>query len=446
MRKQIILIFLFSCACLISQAQENIIVTIAGIDTPGFRGDGGPATNAMFDHADMLWLDNFGNLYISDAFNDRIRKIDIATNIITTVAGNGTGGYNGDGIQATDAELWIPQGVCTDTLGNIYIADPGNSRVRKIDISTGIITTVVGIGGAGNAGDGGPATNALINAPLGLTIDKHGNLYITDINNYNVRKVDNHGIITTIAGTGGMGYSGDGGSATAAELNEPGKAFADSFGNIIITDPNNNAIRKVFLETGTIETIAGNGTAGYSGDGGPASNAILFFPFGLFIDKQNNIFFVEGGNGVVRKIDGATGLISTVVGCGVQGFSGDGGPATLAELRPDDVVIDKYGTMYITDYRNNRIRKVYNPALGITNIQSENKIIIYPNPTKDELTIEHAADCEMKIINLLGQEMLKSKINSNKETVNTEPLTPGMYLVLITALDGTQQNLKFVKE
>ena len=429
-----------------SQAQENIIVTIAGNDTPGFRGDSGPATNAMFDHANMLWLDNYENLYISDAYNNRIRKIALATNIITTVAGNGTGGFNGDGIQATNAELLIPDGVCTDTLGNIYIADPFNSRVRKIDISTGIISTVVGIGGAGNAGDGGPATNALINGPQGLTIDKFDNLYITDLFNNNVRKVNPAGIISTIAGNGGMGYSGDGGPATAAEFNGPGKAFADSSGNIIISDGNNHVVRKVFLETGTIETIAGNGISGYSGDGGPSTNALLSFPDGVFIDKQNNIFFVEGGNGVVRKIDGATGIISTVVGCGVQGFSGDGGPATLAELRPDDVVIDKYGTMYITDYRNNRIRKVYNPALGLSNIQSEKKVNIYPNPAQNEITIENTAGSVVRIYNLLGQKMLSQKIISNKESLNVESLLSGTYLVQIESQNGEIQNKRLVKE
>ena len=170
MMRFLIILFL-TCACVQTQAQVNIITTIAGNDTSGFKGDGGQALFAQFDHANQLCVDKFGNLYISDAFNNRIRKIVLSTGIITTIAGNGTGGYNGDGIQATNAELFIPEAVCTDTLGNIYIGDAFNNRIRKVTVSSGVITTFVGTGTPGNSGDGGMATDAQIMTPAGLTMD-----------------------------------------------------------------------------------------------------------------------------------------------------------------------------------------------------------------------------------------------------------------------------------
>ena len=332
------------------------------------------------------------------------------------------------------------------TIQVIYIGDVLNYRIRKINSSTGIITTIAGNGIYGNSGDGGPATDATFMYPCGLFHDKYGNLFITDVDDNKVRKIASSGIITTVAGNGGVGYSGDGGQATDAQLNSPNGVCVDSSGDIFICDGYNNVIRKIYIETGTIATIAGNGTAGYSGNGGPAINALLQEPCGIFINKDQDIYFAEWPNGVIRKIQSSNGFISTVAGCGVEGFAGDDGPATNAELMPGDVTIDSYGTMYIADLKNYRVRKVYNQALGITNIQSEKKIIIYPNPTKDELTIEHAADCEMRIINLLGQKMLSQKINADKESLNISKLLPGTYIFSLFSENGQEQNIRLLKE
>ena len=422
------------CVCALSQAQVSTIITIAGNGTEGYGGDNGPATAAEFDHAGTLALYD-GSLYTADAFNNRVRKIDLTTGITTTVAGNGTGGYNGDNIPATDAELLIPDAECIDTLGNIYIGDALNYRLRRVAKNTGLITTVAGTGVVGNTGDGGPATDAKIGTIAGLSIDQYGNLYMTDVLNNVVRKITPSGIISTIAGNGTSGYSGDNGPAIDAELQVPGKAVADKFGNIIISDNRNHAVRKIDGSTGIIRTIAGNGVAGYVGDGGPASSSQMRYPFGVFIDKDNNIFIVESGNGVVRKIDGATGLINTVVGCGILGFAGDGGPATAAQMRPDDICIDSFGTMYITDYQNNRIRKVYNPQLAMPNLSNAiGEVKIYPNPAKEELSVKYILlnkeDAEMQIVDVMGRVVISKQLPFEKQketTIDISQLPPGVY-------------------
>ena len=215
-------------------------------------------------------VDASGNLYIADTGNNRIRKVS-ATGIITTVAGNGSAGYSGDGGPATSAQLDGPEGVAVDGSGNLYIADTCNNRIRKVS-ATGIITTVAGNGSAGYSGDGGPATSAQLSLPAGVAVDGSGNLYIADSGNNRIRKVSATGIITTVAGNGSPGYSGDGGPATSAQLNQPAGVAVDASGNLYIADSSNNRIRKVSA-TGIITTVAGNGFDGYSGDGGPATSA-----------------------------------------------------------------------------------------------------------------------------------------------------------------------------
>ena len=271
-------------------------------------------------------------------------------------------------------------------------------------------------------------------------------MFLTDIDNNNVRKIAPDGTITTVAGNGTIGYSGDGGIATGAQLSSPGDVAVDSSGNIIISDTYNNVIRKINASTGIINTIAGNGTAGYFGDNGPALNSKLNFPYGVYVDKQDNIFIAERLNGVIRKIDGSTGIITTAVGCGIEGFSGDGGPTTDAKLRPDDVFFDENGTMYIADYGNNRIRAVYNSKLGVTNIKLTNDVLIYPNPAQNEVIIENAEGSGVKIYNLLGQEELNAKNISNKEVVNIQGLIPGIYVVQIIGANGEVQNKRVIKE
>ena len=351
----------------------GIITTVAGDGTAGYTGDNGAATGAEINAVFRQAVDSAGNIYIAEYANNRIREIAAATGIITTVAGNGTAGYTGDGGPATSAELKGPQGVSFDSAGNLYIADYGNSRIRKVNAATGVITTVAGDGSGVYSGDGGPATSAGLVAAGEVIVDSEGDLYITDYNGCRIRKVlARTGIITTIAGTGTVGYSGDGGAATSAALHSPGGVALDSAGNLYITDQRNNRIRKVDASTGIITTVAGNGTQGYAGDGGPATSAELSYPGTLAIDSADNLYFSDQFNNRIRKVDAATGVITTLAGTGPSAYSGDGGAATGAKLAgPLGIALDSAGNLYIADYGNNRIRKV----------DVSQSVLTYPTPT-----------------------------------------------------------------
>ncbi len=444
--KYILIILLLSAHCINLDAQVSIITTIAGKDTAGYCCDGGPATNAKLYLPESICLDNFGNLYISDGFNCRIRKIVLSTGIISTIAGNGISGFSGDSIPAINSQLCIPVGICTDTSGNIYIADASNHRIRKVTILTGIITTIAGTGIAGSVGDGGLAINARLNLPCGLCFDLASNLYIADYSNNKIRKIDmQSGIITTFAGTGTMGYAGDGSPATGAKLDAPLQVACNSSGDLFICDQWNHAIRKVSASTGTITTITGNGTPGYSGDGLNAAGAILNQPSGIFVDKYNNIFIAEHENAVVRKIDGATNIITTIAGVGVKGFSGDGGPPTSAHLWCTEVRVDTNGTIYIADNDNNRVRMIYNPTLSVKPAEGVQMISIYPNPATNELTIEGAQNTAMVICDVVGKVVMERKLIGAKETIDISALNNGVYVVQVyDAMHNTRSMAKLV--
>jgi uncharacterized protein (TIGR03437 family) len=238
-------------------------------------------------------VDSAGNLYIADSYNNRIRKV--TNGVITTVAGNGTQGYSGDNGPATSAQFSYPEGVTVDSAGNLYIADTGNGRIRKV--SNGVITTVAGNGTGGFSGDGGPATSAELYCPVGVAMDSAGNLYIADACTQRIRKVAN-GVITTVAGNGTGYYSGDNGPAASAELNGPSGLAPDAAGNLYIADSFNNRIRKV--TNGVITTVAGNGTQGFSGDNGPAANAMLSGPIGITVDSAGDLYIADTGNSRIR--------------------------------------------------------------------------------------------------------------------------------------------------
>ena len=333
------------------------IDTVAG---SSYRGDGGAATAAQLNWPRGVAADGAGNLYIADTFNHRIRKVD-AAGVISTVAGDGTQGYGGDGGPATAAQLRFPNGVALDGAGNLYFADGENDRIRKVD-AAGTITTVAGYGptgevGGGFGGDGGPAVAARLNFPAGVALDGAGNLYFADANNNRIRKVDAAGVISTVAGDGVQGFGGDGGPATAAQLYLPRGVALDGAGNLYIADRYNHRIRKVDA-AGVISTVAGDGTEGFGGDGGPAVAAQLSRPYGVALDGAGNLYIVDLGNQRIRKVD-AAGVISTVAGDGTEGFGGDGGAATAAQLSfPAEVAPDGAGNLYIADGGNNRIRKV----------------------------------------------------------------------------------------
>ncbi len=309
----------------------GIISTVAGNGNRGFSGDGGPATEASLSAPRSVFVDGSGVIYI--AANLRIRKVDTSANI-STVAGNGIVGSSGDGGSATEASVRYPSGVFVDGSGNIYIAD--RSRIRKVDTS-GIVSTVAGSGNHGFSGDGGPATEASVRYPTGVFVDGSGNIYIADTNNIRIRKVDTSGIISTVAGNGTRGFSGDGGLGTSASLENPTAVFVDGSRNIYIADCGNHRIRKVDT-SGIISTVAGNGTRGFSGDGGLATSASLNFPQGVFVDGLGNIYIGDTANHRIRKVEGIL----------VGDFDGDN------EVGLSDFVLflDVFGTMTSSDEWN----------------------------------------------------------------------------------------------
>ncbi len=352
-------------------AQVPIIHTIAGTSGGGgFAGDGGPATAGRMNTNYMVSLDASGNIYIADNGNNRVRMIDVSTGIISTVAGSASSGSGGDGGAATAAQLGASfgpnpgvVGVTVDGAGNYYIGDGSNNKVRRVDGSTGIITTVAGTGTSGSTGDGGQATAALLSGPRGVVVNNAGTLlYIADANNNRIRVVDlTTGIINNFAGAGGGGtFSGDGAAATLARLNSPRGVFLDPAGNLYITDMSNQRVRKVDIGTGIITTVAGSSsTAGFAGDGGAATAARLSGPTDMKMDALGNMFIADVGNNRIRYVD-LTGTISTIVGTSGGGaFAGDWGPATAARLNgPASVAILAPNWYYISDRSNNRIRLV----------------------------------------------------------------------------------------
>ena len=337
---------------------------------------------------------------------------DASAQTITTVAGNGSAGYSGDGGPATSAQLNAPFGVAVDGSGNIYIAEWSNHRVRKVSAS-GVITTIAGVGIAGFGGDGGPATDAALNSPEGVAVDSAGNVYIADSFNNRIRKIDTSGRITTVAGNGDSGYTGDG-AATQVGLNDPSGVAVDNSGNIYIADNSNHRIRKV--SGGTITTIAGNGIGGFSGDGGPATSAQLYNPTHLALDRAGNLYIADYSNNRVRKIS-TSGTITTVAGTATPnnqgGYSGDAGPATSAQFnKPAGVVVDAAGNLYIADANNDRVRKVSTSGIvttlagGGTNGDGCNQVtaaVGFPidvalNPSGDHLYIVDYKDNRVRLI------------------------------------------------
>jgi uncharacterized protein (TIGR03437 family) len=336
------------------------ISTYAGNYTSGYSGDGSAATSAALAGPFGMAVDKTGNIYIADQFNNRIRKVDTSGNI-STVAGNGTAGYSGDGAAATSAELSDPESVAVDSSGNLYIADTGNSVVRKVT-SSGTISTIAGntTAGAGYSGDGAAATSAQLFHPTSMVLDSKGNLYIADTSNNIVRILTTDGNINTFAGNfgAGNGFTGDGGPATSARLNNPEGLAIDSAGNIYIADGNNNRIRVVSAATGTITTVAGSSTiGGFSGDGGLATKAKLDIPKGVAVDSIGNIYIADSFNSKIRLVTPA-GIINSIAGNGSEGSGGDGQLALTASLYfPSGVAVDtKSQNVYVVDNQNNVIR------------------------------------------------------------------------------------------
>jgi len=332
---------------------DGTITTLAGSGTPGYSGDGGPAIAAQLSNPSDVKIDAAGNLYIADSLNHVIRKVAVG-GVISTIAGNHTAGYSGEG-KATAVSLNLPVAIVLDGSSNLYISDSFNQRIRKVS-TDGTITTVAGNGTAGFGGDNGPGTLASVNVPADLAIDGQGNLYIVDSVNNRLRKLSAGGTMTTVAGNGVQRFSGDGGPAVAASLDTPNGVVTGGAGVVWITDTNNRRVRRIASD-GTINTVAGNGGP-FGGDGGPASGATLNYAFGVASDGNGNLYVADTYNNRIRKI-AADGSISTVAGTGVAGFGGDGGSALKAQLNtPSGVSLDSAGNIYIADTYNDRIRRV----------------------------------------------------------------------------------------
>jgi sugar lactone lactonase YvrE len=361
LQKLSVITAVFVCTMIAHAQLTTNISTFAGNGSGGFSGDGGLATSAEMFIPFGIAVDSSNNIYIADSINGCIRKVTASTGNITTVAGiGGSGGFSGDGGAATSAELESPQGVAVDSSGNLYIADTGNQRIRKVTASTGIISTIAGTGTSGYSGDGGVPTNAKFHTPIGIAVDSTGNIYIADTNNNRVRWIQKStGYIYTLAGTGTTGYSGNGGSAAAALLSIPNGVAVDGSGNLFIADTGNGSIRKVILSTNIISTVAGQGLGGFSGDGGLATSAKMSSPEAVAVDSNGNLYIADTGNYRIRKVTKSTLLITTVAGNGTSGYSGDGGLATSAEMNmPQGIAVDSTFHFYLADTYNERIREV----------------------------------------------------------------------------------------
>jgi hypothetical protein len=341
---------------------NNLITTVAGSGSTALTGDGGQATNAGLALPSGVALDVSGDLFIADYGHNCIRMIS-PNGVISTVAGNGGQGFSGDGGPGVNANLNSPISVLPAS-GALYIDDYANNRIRKMD-TNGIITTVAGNGTADFSGDGGPATSASLYSPTAIALDNFGNLLIADFRNNRIRKVDTNGIITTVAGSGPTGvgvgsFSGDGGPATSATFYNPNGVALDTFGNLFIADTLNNRIRKVDTN-GVVSTVAGTGTGGFSGDGGPASSASFNNPYWISVGPSGNLFISDILNNRIREVT-TDGNITTIAGNGQAAFSGDGGPAPAASLNNPGGTVALNGRVYISDFYNNRVREVNAPG------------------------------------------------------------------------------------
>jgi hypothetical protein len=350
---------------------QYTLLPIAGNDSAGYYGEGVPARQASIYWPGSICRDSVGNLYIGDGTwgggpkYKRVRKIDATTGVITTIAGNGSSALSADSVDnapATTAALKSASGLCIDRQGNLLIAD-GYNRIRKVTLSTGIISTVAGsiMLTAGYSGDGGPATAAQFRNAYDVGVDRQNNIFFLDYSAPSVRKINAvTGIINTVAGTGVAGYSGDGGPATAAQIGSGFGLYLDSVDNLFITDITNNYIRRVDAITGIISTVAGDPTATSHGDGGPATAAKLAGPTRIAMDKQGNLFFTERAPSSPRisRIDATTGIITTVGGTGgpwITDSTGDYGPATAVGLGGEAICLDTCGNIFLTGWRH-RIR------------------------------------------------------------------------------------------
>jgi trimeric autotransporter adhesin len=432
------LFFLLAAAIFYAPSlQAQLINTFAGTGAAGFTGDGGLATLAKLNSCTGVAYDGAGNIYIADRGNNVVRKVN-TYGYISTFAGNDTAGYSGDGGNPTLAELNQPYGVATDVAGNVYIADYGNNAVRVVSPS-GYISTFAGGNLAGYSGDGAKAKSAQLSGPEAVAVDQSGNVYIADANNNVVRimyAVDS--LISTFAGNGYPGYSGDGSAAASAQLNAPSSLAIDVYGDVYIADYLNNAIRKVDT-SGNISTFAGTGLGGYYGDGGLAVAAGLHFPAGVAVYGFGTVYIADEGNNVVRMVD-TSGNISTFAGTATNGYRGDGGNANAAELSaPRGVAVDALSRLFIADYGNNVVRVVYiNTPAGVNTVaNAAGELQVYPNPSNGAFTIvlpgTGTNDATVTVMDMLGRCVETRNIDGASQRSGLDFDVPsGSYIVKVS--------------
>ncbi len=461
MKKKHFLMALIIALCS-SPTYAQYVLHIAGNNTSISGGDGEPATTAGFNNTYSICMDAMHNLYVND--NAKVRKIDWVTGIITAIAGGGGAFDTTDNIPATSANLAGAWGLCTNELDGIeylYIAD-GRNKIRQVNLTTGIITTVAGSGELGYGGDGGPATAAQLGQPRDVAVDEEGNIYIAEYYNSTVRKVSvATGIITTIAGIAtpvSGSYGGDGGPATAALLDRPEGVSLDSSGNIYIADTYNNRIRRIDAVTGNITTVVGIGPTGlgsYGGDGGLATDAALSLPLRAIFDKSNRMYIADRSNLRIRRVDPTTGVISTYAGNGIGTGSisgidsvGDGGPATSAEVFADDLCIDSCGNLFFVEGSVNvRAVTASGPGLAVCAPPSlgtspqpttrERELSVWPNPTSGDITIQSPEAGSFVVYNMVGQQVAAYKVASGATDVRLPAaLAGGVYMGVYKADEG----------
>ncbi len=442
--KRLFFVFLF-LAHVFANAQN--IYTVAGSGYHPvpliYSGDGGSATAAGLNRPINVFVDQTGNVFIADRDNNVIRKVN-TSGVITTIAGTGFAGFLGDGGQATAAQLNGPTGIVVDNIGNLYIVDINNYRIRKVD-PVGIISTVAGNGVCCWSSDGGLADTTRIMA-VDIALDASGNVFFADSYTNRVRKIAMpSGIISTVAGSGIMAFGGDGGPATSATMHSPTGITLDDTGNLYIVDYNNNRVRKVNT-SGVINTIAGSGLyPGSTGDGGLADTATLNHPWDIAIDSLGNIYVSQNGDHRIRKIN-PFGFISTICGDGTSGFTGDGGPSTAARVYfPKGIVCDKAGNVYFADEDNFRVRKIGSSPLILPTFLSsfeKHNLDVYPNPANDLLYISSPGKIStISICNFTGVTVFSHEYDRENVEVNIDALPIGVYFLKVNSTDVR----KFVK-
>ena len=437
--------------CLLAfRTDAQIITTIAGIDSAGYFHDNGPAIHATLYQPIGIAIDSADNIYISDENNVRIRKIN-TSGIISTIAGTGVIGYRGDDSIATIAEFCDMAYLKCGYDGNLYIPDVCNNRIRKINLVTDTITTYAGNGVQGFETDDSLATKAQLWYPAGITFDNTGNLVFSEIGG-RVYKINDANIMIRVAGGDSLaGYGGDGGPATNAQFNHPVDIAYDKVGNLYISDLDNYVVRKVDT-FGIITVFAGTvGVFGYHGANGSATSAELGFPEGIIVDGLDNVFFSDEANNVVWRIDHDTHIISIVAGNGTGGFSGDSSLATNAQLgQPTGLAFDSEGNLYIADLGNNRIRKVTNVGVPLsvrgTIFPGPKELHLFPNPAQGFVTIEAGLSGTVQVYDVMGRNVLYVSVRASGTQIPLENLRQGIFVVEFTDYVGNRKYGRFVKE